>query len=49
LPPPIAIGSSDDLKVGQWVFAIGNPFGLDQLSITHKSDPLEGTTTTAEC
>src|SRR3954469_6503395 len=30
LPPPIAIGSSDDLKVGQWVFAIGNPFGLDQ-------------------
>src|SRR5262250_237536 len=30
LPPPIAIGASDDLKVGQWVFAIGNPFGLDQ-------------------
>jgi 2-alkenal reductase len=30
LPPPIAIGTSDDLKVGQWVFAIGNPFGLDQ-------------------
>jgi len=30
LPPPIAIGSSDDLKVGQSVFAIGNPFGLDQ-------------------
>ena len=30
LPPPIAIGSSDDLKAGQWVFAIGNPFGLDQ-------------------
>jgi 2-alkenal reductase len=25
-----AIGTSDDLKVGQWVFAIGNPFGLDQ-------------------
>ena len=30
LPPPVAIGSSEDLKVGQWVFAIGNPFGLDQ-------------------
>jgi 2-alkenal reductase len=30
LPPPIAIGTSNDLKVGQSVFAIGNPFGLDQ-------------------
>jgi 2-alkenal reductase len=30
LPSPIAVGTSDDLKVGQWVFAIGNPFGLDQ-------------------
>src|SRR6266568_5837465 len=30
LPPPVPIGTSDDLKVGQWVFAIGNPFGLDQ-------------------
>ena len=30
LPSPVAIGTSDDLKVGQWVFAIGNPFGLDQ-------------------
>jgi 2-alkenal reductase len=30
LPPPVAIGSSADLKVGQSVFAIGNPFGLDQ-------------------
>jgi S1-C subfamily serine protease len=28
-PQPIPIGSSDDLKVGQKVFAIGNPFGLD--------------------
>jgi S1-C subfamily serine protease len=28
-PPPVPIGSSDDLKVGQKVFAIGNPFGLD--------------------
>jgi S1-C subfamily serine protease len=30
LPPPIPIGTSADLKVGQSVFAIGNPFGLDQ-------------------
>jgi 2-alkenal reductase len=30
LPPPVAVGSSADLKVGQAAFAIGNPFGLDQ-------------------
>jgi 2-alkenal reductase len=30
LPPPIAVGSSADLKVGQAAFAIGNPYGLDQ-------------------
>ena len=28
-PPPIPIGESEDLKVGQKVYAIGNPFGLD--------------------
>jgi S1-C subfamily serine protease len=28
-PPPVLIGTSHDLKVGQKVFAIGNPFGLD--------------------
>lgn len=28
-PPPVPIGTSQDLKVGQKVFAIGNPFGLD--------------------
>jgi S1-C subfamily serine protease len=29
LPPPIAVGTSFDLAVGQAVLAIGNPFGLD--------------------
>jgi S1-C subfamily serine protease len=28
-PAPIPVGSSHDLQVGQKVFAIGNPFGLD--------------------
>jgi 2-alkenal reductase len=30
LLPPVALGSSNELKVGQSAFAIGNPFGLDQ-------------------
>jgi len=29
LSPPLPIGTSHDLKVGQMVYAIGNPFGLD--------------------
>lgn len=31
---PLAVGSSKDLQVGQKVFAIGNPFGLDQTLTT---------------
>jgi 2-alkenal reductase len=34
LPPPLAIGTSADLKVGQSAFAIGNPFGLDHTLTT---------------
>lgn len=30
LPSPLPVGTSADLKVGQSVYAIGNPFGLDQ-------------------
>ncbi|HSK10238.1 MAG TPA: trypsin-like peptidase domain-containing protein, partial [Vicinamibacterales bacterium] len=28
-PPPLPVGESHDLQVGQATFAIGNPFGLD--------------------
>ncbi len=27
---PVALGSSEDIQVGDWVLAIGSPFGLDQ-------------------
>ncbi|MDH5566110.1 MAG: trypsin-like peptidase domain-containing protein [Myxococcales bacterium] len=27
--PAARVGSTDDLRVGQWVLAIGNPYGLD--------------------
>ncbi len=34
LLPPIPVGTSADLQVGQKVFAIGNPFGFDQTLTT---------------
>jgi len=38
---PIPIGASDNLRVGQSVFAIGNPFGLDQTLTTGIISALE--------
>ncbi|WP_174718497.1 trypsin-like peptidase domain-containing protein [Azoarcus sp. DN11] len=53
-PPPVPIGTSGDLKVGQKVFAIGNPFGLDWtlttgiVSALDRSLPGEGDDTTID-
>src|SRR5690606_1878102 len=33
-PPPVTVGSSHDLRVGQTVLAIGNPFGFDHTLTT---------------
>jgi len=47
---PIDIGSSGDVVVGQWVMAVGSPFGLDQtvttgiVSALQRSDIMEDST-----
>jgi 2-alkenal reductase len=48
MPPPILIGSSGDLKVGQAAFAIGNPFGLDQTLTTGVISALQRRLPTSE-
>ena len=47
--PTVKFGDSDNVEVGDWVLAIGSPFGLDQtvtagiISTKERSDPLHFT------
>ncbi|HEY5540619.1 MAG TPA: trypsin-like peptidase domain-containing protein [Coriobacteriia bacterium] len=49
--PAIEIGSSKDLQVGQWVMAVGSPFGLEKtvtsgiISALQRSEQAQGQTT----
>jgi S1-C subfamily serine protease len=45
-PRPMSIGASGDLQVGQKVFAIGNPFGLDHTLTTGVISALDRTIST---
>lgn len=45
---PIRLGTSDDLQVGQWVMAIGSPFGFDQTLSTGVIGGLNRSVSTAE-
>ncbi|MCJ2080800.1 S1C family serine protease [Methylobacterium sp. J-090] len=47
-PPPLALGTSADLKVGQTTYAIGNPFGLDHTLTTGVVSALQRRLPTAE-